>query len=67
MIGRFKDMNVHPLGRQVPLKPGRGTTLPDLAAAVGAAPCLVGDGFTRADLTVAPSTASIAGGVEPTA
>jgi glutathione S-transferase len=65
MIGRFKEMNVQPLADHFAVKYHWSeaeetrvdrmlrTALPDLAAAVERAPHLVGDGFTRADLTVA--------------
>jgi glutathione S-transferase len=65
MIGRFKAMNVQPLADHFAVKyhwseaeEGRvdrllRTALPELAAAVAIAPYLVGDGFTRADLTLA--------------
>jgi glutathione S-transferase len=65
MIGRFKAMNVQPLADHFAAKYHWNeaeearvdhvlrTALPELAAAVVAAPHLVGDGFTRADLTVA--------------
>ena len=65
MIGRFKAMNLQPLGDHFATKYHWSdaeerraerllrTVLPDLAAAVARAPHLVGDAFTRADLTVA--------------
>lgn len=65
MIGRFKAMNIQPLGDHFAVKyhwseteEARAdrllrTALPDLAAAVARAPHLVGDDFTRADLTFA--------------
>jgi len=65
MIGRFKAMNVQPLADHFTVKYHWNeadearvdrllhTILPDLAAAVASAPYLVGDRFTRADLTVA--------------
>ena len=64
MIGRFKAMNVQPLADHFAAKYHWNeaeearvdhvlrTALPELAAAVAAAPHLVGDGFTRADLTL---------------
>lgn len=65
MIGRFRAMNVQPLADHFAVKyhwseseEARAdrllrSVLPDLAATVASAPYLVGDGFTRADLTVA--------------
>ena len=65
MIGRYKAMNIQPLADHFAAKyhwneveEGRvdrllRTALPELAAAVASGPYLVGDGFTRADLTVA--------------
>jgi glutathione S-transferase len=65
MIGRLRAMNVQPLADHFAAKYHWNeaeearvdrvlrTALPELAAAVAAAPYLVGDGFTRADLTVA--------------
>lgn len=65
MIGRFKEMNVQPLADHFAAKYHWSeaeearvdrllrTALPELAAAVAVAPYLVGDAFTRADLTVA--------------
>jgi glutathione S-transferase len=65
MIGRFKAMNVQPLadhfaakyhwndGEEARVDRLLRIALPELAEAVAAAPYLVGDGFTRADLTVA--------------
>lgn len=65
MIGRYKAMNIQPLADHFaakyhwsPAEEGRvdrllRTALPDLAAAVASTPHLVGDAFTRADLTVA--------------
>jgi glutathione S-transferase len=65
MIGRFKAMNIQPLADHFAAKYHWSeaeesrvdrllrTALPELAAAVAAAPYLVGDVFTRADLTVA--------------
>lgn len=65
MIGRYKAMNIQPLADHFAAKYHWNeseerrvdrllrTALPELAAAVTSAPYLVGDGFTRADLTVA--------------
>jgi glutathione S-transferase len=65
MIGRFKEMNIQPLADHFAVKYHWNraeearvdrmlrTVLPDLAAAVATSPYLVGDDFTRADLTVA--------------
>lgn len=65
MIGRLKAKNVQPLADYFAdkyhwneVEEGRverllRIALPELAAAVTASPYLVGDGFTRADLTVA--------------
>jgi glutathione S-transferase len=65
MIGRFKAMNIQPLADHFATKYHWSeaeetradrllhSALPELAAAVASAPYLVGDGFTRADLTVA--------------
>jgi glutathione S-transferase len=65
MIGRFQSLNVQPLADHFAVKyhwseaeQARAdgllrTFLPDLAAAVSRSPYLVGDEFTRADLTVA--------------
>ncbi|HEV7734283.1 MAG TPA: glutathione S-transferase family protein [Candidatus Binatia bacterium] len=65
MIGRLKAMNVQPIADYFATKyhwdeaeEGRvgqllGTALPELAAAVATSPYLVGDAFTRADLTLA--------------
>jgi glutathione S-transferase len=64
MIGPFKAMNVQPLAdhfasnyhwkaEKARVDRLLRTALPELAAAVAAAPYLVGDAFTRADLTVA--------------
>jgi glutathione S-transferase len=65
MIGRFKAMNLQPLADHFAQKyhwsesdEARAahtlrTVLPELAAAVAQSPYLVGDEFTRADLTVA--------------
>jgi glutathione S-transferase len=65
MIGGFKAMNMQPLADHFAAKYHWNeaaearvdhvlrTALPELAAAVAAARHLVGDGFTRADLTVA--------------
>jgi len=73
MIGRYKAMNVQPLADYFAAKyhwseaeEGRAdrllrTALPELAAAVAIAPYLVGDGFTRADLTVAALLAPVLG------
>lgn len=72
-IGRSKAMNLQPLADHFAAKYGwspeaeaRGerlmrALLADLARAVGARPYLVGDGFTRADLTVATMLAGIFG------
>jgi glutathione S-transferase len=73
MIGRFKAMNVQPLADHFAAKYHWNeaeearvdhvlrTALPELAAAVAAAPHLVGDGFTRADLTVASMLTPVLG------
>jgi glutathione S-transferase len=73
MIGRFKSMNVQPLAdhfaakyhwneaEQARVDRVLRTALPELAAAVAAAPHLVGDGFTRADLTVAAMLTPVLG------
>jgi glutathione S-transferase len=65
MIGRYKAMNLQPLADHFAAKYHWNeaeerrvdrllrAVLPELAAAVAAAPYLVGDAFTRADLTVA--------------
>jgi glutathione S-transferase len=65
MIGRYKAMNIQPLADHFAAKYHWSeaeearvdrllrTVLPDLAAAVASAPHLVGNDFTRADLTVA--------------
>jgi glutathione S-transferase len=65
MIGRFREMNIQPLADHFTVKYRWSdaeearvdrllrTALPDLAAAVAKIPYLVGDEFTRADLTVA--------------
>ena len=65
MIGRYKAMNIQPLADYFAAKYHWSeaeearvdrllrTALPELAAAVAIAPHLVGDGFTRADLTLA--------------
>lgn len=65
MIGRYKAMNIQPLADHFAAKYHWNeaeearvdrllrTALPELAAAVAIAPYLVGDGFTRADLTLA--------------
>src|SRR5215831_11853314 len=64
-IGRYKEMNLQPLADHFAAKyhwseaeGARGdrvlrTVLPELAAAVAGSPYLVGDQFTRADLTIA--------------
>jgi glutathione S-transferase len=73
MIGRLKAMNVQPLADHFAAKYHWNeaeearvdrvlrTALPELAAAVAAAPHLVGDGFTRADLTVASMLTPVLG------
>lgn len=73
MIGRFKAMNVQPLAdhfaakyhwneaEEVRVDHVLRTALPELAAAVATAPHLVGDGFTRADLTVAAMLTPVLG------
>ncbi len=65
LIGRYKARNVQPLADHFAAKYHWSdaeearvdrllrTALPELAAAVASAPYLVGDAFTRADLTVA--------------
>jgi len=65
LIGRYKAMNLQPLADHFAAKYHwteteerrveglLRATLPELAAAVATAPYLVGDAFTRADLTVA--------------
>ena len=73
MIGRFKAMNVQPLADHFAAKYHWNeaeearvdrvlrTALPELAAAVAAAAHLVGDSFTRADLTVATMLTPVLG------
>lgn len=73
MIGRMQAMGLQPLGDYFATKyhwnaaeEGRvgrllQTVLPELAAAVTASPHLVGDGFTRADLTLAALLTPILG------
>jgi glutathione S-transferase len=65
MIGRFRELGIQPLADHFTIKyhwseaeQARAdrllrTVLPDLASAVAGTPYLVGDDFTRADLTVA--------------
>ncbi len=65
MIGRLQAMNVQPLAdyfatkyhwneaEEARVRRLLGTALPELAAAVATSPYLVGDDFTRADLTLA--------------
>lgn len=65
MIGRYKALNIQPLADHFAAKYHWNeaeerrvdrllrTALPELAAAVASGPHLVGDAFTRADLTVA--------------
>lgn len=73
MIGQFRDGGVQPLGDHFTQKYGwsphaqrqadgvLGSLLPDLAAAVASSPYLVGNRFTRADLTVASLLNAILG------
>jgi glutathione S-transferase len=73
MIGRLKAMDVQPLADHFAAKYHWSeaeearvdrvlrTALPELAAAVAATPHLVGDAFTRADLTVAAMLTPVLG------
>jgi glutathione S-transferase len=73
MIGRYKAMDLQPLADHFAAKYGWSpevekradrvlrTLLSDLAGAVAAGPYLVGDEFTRADLTVASMLNAIVG------
>lgn len=73
MIGRFRELNIQPLADHFTIKyhwsePEQARVdrmlhsfLPDLAAAVASSPHLVGDEFTRADLTVAAMLIPILG------
>jgi glutathione S-transferase len=73
MIGRYRDLGIQPLADHFAAKYGWSdgaagqadallrTLLPELAAAVAASPYLVGDRFTRADLTLACMLVSVLG------
>jgi glutathione S-transferase len=73
MIGKFKSLGIQPLGDHFGAKynwspdaQGRAerflpSLLGDLAKAIDASPYLVGDAFTRADLTVATMLATVVG------
>jgi glutathione S-transferase len=73
MIGRYKALDLQPVADHFAAKYGWSPQaearaeqvlrpfLSDLARAVGQAPHLVGDGFTRADLTVATMLAGVLG------
>jgi glutathione S-transferase len=73
MIGRYRELGIQPLADHFAAKYGWSenaarqadallrSLLPEIAAAVEAGPYLVGDGFTRADLTVACMLMSVLG------
>jgi glutathione S-transferase len=73
MIGRYKALGIQPLADHFAAKYHWSeaeerradavlrTTLPDLARAVAASPYLVGDSFTRADLTTAAILGAVLG------